>query len=64
MVIYHYVGHSANFKDYVAFLIANRGGDFIPLTEFSSKVTYKTASGTYNGGNIQNIFALFMIHMQ
>lgn len=58
MVTYHYVGHSANYKDYVAFLIANRGNDFTPLIEFSSKVTYKTASGTYSAGDIPNIFAL------
>lgn len=58
MVTYHYVGHSANYKDYVAFLIANRSDDFNPLTEFSSKVTYKTASGTYSAGDIPNIFAL------
>lgn len=58
MVTYHYVGHSANYKDYVAFLIANKGNDFTPLTEFSSKVTYKTASGTHSAGDIPNIFAL------
>lgn len=58
MVTYHYVGHSANYKDYVAFLIANRSDDFTPLTKFSSKVTYKTASGTYSAGEIPNKFAL------
>ena len=46
------------FQDYVAFLIANRGGDFIPLTKFSSKVTYKTDSGTHSAGDIPNIFSL------
>ena len=64
MVTYHYVGHSANYKDYVAFLIANRSDDFTPLTKFSSKVTYKTALVLIALVIYQIYLHLLMIHMQ
>ena len=45
MVTYQLEGHRVFYKDYVAFLIANIGEEFVPLNKFSSKASYKTASG-------------------
>ena len=45
MVTYQLEGHQPLYKDYVAFLIANIGEEFVPLNKFSSKASYKTASG-------------------
>lgn len=45
MVTYQTEGHHPMYKDYVAFLIANIGEEFVPLNKFSSKVSYKTALG-------------------
>lgn len=58
MVSYEYEGHYPFFYDYATFFKANTGDEFIPLTDFSSRATYKTSTGSGTAGSVSGIFVL------